>query len=163
MPQVWRGAVHVLAEWGSAMTTKSLLLRGGIHREVDLANVCASIGRLDPSKAWSIDIAPRDSLATLEQNSGVWKLYALIAATMGDRTARDVKRECKLCHGVPILRDADPEYRTAYDRVIKPLDYALKLEAMDFWPVTRLMRKSQKSAYLDEVQRQYGVYLERAA
>jgi hypothetical protein len=145
------------------MSTKPILLRGGIHRQVDLANVCARIGKLDPAKAWSIDIAPRDALASLEQNSGVWKLYALIAATMGDRTARDVKRECKLCHGVPILRDADAEYRTAYDRVVKPLDYALKLEAMDFWPVTRLMRKSQKSAYLDEVQRQYGVYLERAA
>lgn len=145
------------------MTAQTIIIRGGIHREIDLANAAARLAKLSPDKAWNIDVSPRDASATLEQNSGVWKLYALIAATFGDRTARDVKRECKLCHGVPILREADPEYRAAYDRVIKPLDYALKLEAMDFWPVTRLMRKGQKSAYLDEVQRQYGVYLERAA
>jgi hypothetical protein len=145
------------------MTSQTLIVRGGIHRELDLANAAARLAKLDPAKAWTLDISPRDPHASLEQNSGVWKLYALIAATFGDRTARDVKRECKLCHGVPILRAADPEYRAAYDRVIKPLDYALKLEAMDFWPVTRLMRKGQKSAYLDDVQRQYGVYLEAAA
>jgi len=145
------------------MNAQSIIVRAGIHREVDLANAWAKLEKLDPSKAWSLDVSPRDSLATLEQNSGVWKLYALIAGTFGDRTARDVKRECKLCHGVPILRNDDAEYRAAYDRVIKPLDYGLKLEAMDFWPVTRLMRKAQKSAYIDDVQRQYGVYLERAA
>ena len=95
------------------MTSQTMIIRGGIHREIDLANAAARLAKLDPAKAWNLDVSPRDASATLEQNSGVWKLYALIAATFGDRTARDVKRECKLCHGVPILREADPEYREA--------------------------------------------------
>lgn len=145
------------------MKYETVIVRGGIHHEVDSANAQARIAKLDPSKAWSVEISLRDPLRSLEQNAGVWKLYALIAGTFGDRTARDVARECKLCHGVPILRESDADYRQAYDRVIKPLEYGLKLEAMDFWPVTRLMRKGQLSAYLDDVQRQYGVYLEAAA
>lgn len=145
------------------MTTQTTIIRAGVHREVDLANTFARIEKLDRAKAWNIGMWPREPHATPEQNNGVWKLYTLIAVTFGDRTARDVMRECKLCHGVPILREADPAYRATYDRVIKPLDYALKLEAMDYWPVTRWMNKGQKSAYLDDVQRQYGVYLEAAA
>lgn len=145
------------------MTSQTIIIRGGIHREIDLANAAARLAKLDPAKAWNIDMSPRDASATLEQNSGVWKLYALIAGTLGDRTARDVKRECKLCHGVPLLREADADYRSTYDAVLKPLTYEQKLVAMDYWPVTRLMSKAQKSAYLDDVQRQYGVYLEAAA
>lgn len=144
------------------ITTQTCMLRAGLHREVDIANLAARAAKLPGRVAFRVEFVPAGP-ATLEQNSGVWKLYALIAGTLGDRTARDVKRECKLCHGVPLLREADADYRSTYDAVLKPLTYEQKLVAMDYWPVTRLMSKAQKSAYLDDVQRQYGVYLEAAA
>lgn len=99
---------------------------------------------------------------TLEQNSGVYQAYKLIALQSGD-TIRNVRRECKLCHGVPILRADDAEFRAAYDRAIKPLGYEVKLEVMDYWPVTSRMSKVQLSQYLDELQNTYSVQLERAA
>lgn len=99
---------------------------------------------------------------TLEQNSGVYQTYKLIALQSGD-TLRNVRRECKLCHGVPILRADDAEFRAAYDRAIKPLAYEIKLEVMDYWPVTSRMSKPQLSQYLSELQLTYNVSLERAA
>lgn len=144
------------------MKAKTLTLRGGIHRGVDLSQVVSALEALDNDAAFHVEITDA-GVASLEQNSGVYALYKAIALAMDDRTPRDVKRECKLCHGVPMLRAADPEYRAVYDAVLKPLTYAQKLQAMDYWPVTRLMSKAQKSDYIDEIQRQYGVYLERAA
>jgi len=81
-----------------------------------------------------------------------------IAQHFGDRTAEEVRGDCKLRFGVPILRSENEMFREKYDRLIKPLPYETKLEYMmeplDF-PVTRLMKTEQKTAYLDAVQRHY--------
>ena len=74
---------------------------------------------------------------------------------LGDnQTAEELRGYCKLHFGVPILRDAHEDFKAAYDRVIKPLSYELKLMAMmeplDF-PVTRLMTTKQKTDYLDQI------------
>ena len=84
----------------------------------------------------------------------VW--YAQIARELREDTALGVKCYCKLHHGVPILRSEDADFRAAYDSVIKPLSYEQKMEAMKFWPVTSLMNKGQKTAYLEAVQTDYG-------
>lgn len=144
------------------MKPKLITLRGGVHRGTDLSAAVSALEQLDNAIAYRVEITDARP-ASIEQNSGVYALYKAIALAMDDRTPRDVKRECKLCHGVPMLRAADPEYRAVYDAVLKPLPYERKLGAMDYWPVTRLMTKAQKSDYIDEIQRQYGVYLERAA
>lgn len=104
-----------------------------------------------------------DKARSLRQNGigHVW--YEQISRELGEDSPHDVKRFCKLHYGVPILRAEDEEFCTAYDRVIKPLPYERKLEAMDLLPVTSRMNVSQKSKYLEEVQRQYarrGVQLE---
>lgn len=106
---------------------------------------------------WELASVPR----TLEQNAGVYQAYKLIALEHGD-TIKNVRRECKLCHGVPILRADDAEFRAVYDKAIKPLDYEAKLEVMDYWPVTSRMTKAQLSQYLDELQNTYNVQLEAA-
>lgn len=76
-----------------------------------------------------------------------------IAEQLGDRTAEEVRGDGKLRFGVPILRAENEAFREKYDRLIKPRPYAEKLELMmepiDF-PVTRLMTKKQKTAYLDQ-------------
>lgn len=74
------------------------------------------------------------------------------AQQLGDRTAEDVRAYSKLHFGVPILRAESEAYCAAYDRLIRPLPYATKLEYMatpfDF-AVTRAMTTKQLTAYLD--------------
>jgi hypothetical protein len=82
-------------------------------------------------------------------------LWATEAAFQrGDLTAEEVRREWKLRHGVPILREDSAEFRELYDRAIKPLPYEMKLEAMAFIPVTSEMKVRQMVRYLDTVQRE---------
>lgn len=77
-----------------------------------------------------------------------------IASQKGDQTAEEIRGECKLRMGVPILRRDDEVFAEKYDRIIKPFPYEVKLEMMmeplDF-PVTRLMNTKQKTEYLDAV------------
>jgi len=81
------------------------------------------------------------------------------AEEQGDQTAEEYRGMCKLHCGVPLMRNEDPEFREAYDKVIKPMRYDHKLLAMqeplDF-PVTRLMSVEQKSRYLDAVHKFLG-------
>lgn len=82
-----------------------------------------------------------------------------------DRSMSQVEhvRFCKYTYGLPILCGADPGYRDKCRRLLGPLDYECRQEAMDHWPVTRLMTKAQESAYLEAVQAGYsrrGVPLE---
>lgn len=82
-----------------------------------------------------------------------------IAEQLGDRTPEEVRAECKLRFGVPILRAESEIFRKKYDRLIKSMPYETKLELMaepmDF-PITRLMNVKQKTQYLDAIQRHYA-------
>lgn len=94
--------------------------------------------------------------------SHVW--YGQIAAELRELSAHEVKRECKLCYGVPILRAEEPDFREKYDGMIKDrFSYEEKLVMMDFIPVTSLMNTDQLSRYLEAMQTAYakrGVILE---
>ena len=92
---------------------------------------------------------------SLNQNdiSHVW--YEQMAREDRQDDIQGHRRYCKLHHGVPILRADDADFREAYDAVIRPLAYDLKLKAMDHWPVTSLMNKAQMTKYLEEVQADY--------
>lgn len=68
-----------------------------------------------------------------------------------------MRAEFKLRHGVPILRREYPEFKETYDRVLKPLDYEDKIEAvrrLDL-SVTRLMTTKQQSEYMESIEREY--------
>lgn len=91
---------------------------------------------------------------SLSQNDISHAWYEQMAREDRQDDTQGHRRYCKLHHGVPILR-ADPDFREAYDAVIKPLAYELKLVAMDHWPVTSLMTKAQMSKYLEDVQEDY--------
>lgn len=101
--------------------------------------------------------------ATLCQNSLIHQWYKDWASQDGD-SIRGVTRRCKLYFGVPILRGDDSEYCRRYDGHIKGrFSVEEKLELMDFWPVTSLMSKKQKTLYLDTMQKEaalQGVRLE---
>jgi hypothetical protein len=102
-------------------------------------------------RPFTVDITDgRDRSA--EQNRLSHKWYKEITEQTGEDT-EDVRARCKLEIGVPILREGSEAFRKTYDRLIRPLDYADKLDlirATDM-PVTRLMTVAQMSTYMDQV------------
>lgn len=82
-----------------------------------------------------------------------------IATQLGDCTPEQVRGECKLRFGVPILREENDAFRMVYDRLIKPHTYAEKLEFMmepfDFG-VTRIMTTRQKTEFLNRMHQHYS-------
>lgn len=98
--------------------------------------------------------AARSSL----QNRLAQKWFTDIATQLGDRTHDEVRAECKLTFGVPILRAENEAFRVQYDRTLKPLPYEQKLEAVRVFdlPVTRLMTVKQMTAFMDAMQRHWA-------
>lgn len=91
---------------------------------------------------------------SLDQNRLQFLWAREAAEQRGDVTADEVRREWKLRHGVPILREESAEFRDTYDRAVKPLPYDQKLEAMHIIDVTSLMKVPQMVRYLDTIQRE---------
>ena len=91
---------------------------------------------------------------TRDQNALQWLWATEAANQLGDRTADELQRDWKLRHGVPILREESPQFRDTYDRMIKPLGYEQKLEAMQIVDVTSAMTVRQMVRFLDAVQRE---------
>lgn len=118
-----------------------------------LANVRANA--LLSSKAFVVQVVgPKRSL---DQNTISHAIYAQIAAQLEDQTVQEVRAECKLRFGIPILRAGNTEFKRMYDKAIRAtLDYEEKLAAMEFLPVTSLMDKAQFSEYLTTVIREYS-------
>lgn len=116
-----------------------------------------------PGKELSVTVKPYVKKRTKEQNALAFAWYTDVSTATQEDSPRDVRRYCKLHHGVPIMRTEDSDFRESYDAVIKPLAYELKLIAMDHWPVTSLMDTVQLSAYLNAVHDDYarkGIHLE---
>ena len=103
---------------------------------------------------------------SLDANAQTHVWYGQIARELGDTTAAAVHAECKLLHGVPILRAEDADFREQYDRLFKGrFSYAEKLEIMERFdfPVTRLMTTDQMNRYRDALRKAYaqrGIILE---
>ena len=87
-----------------------------------------------------------------EQNRLSQKWYAEISEQTGE-DREDVRARCKLEIGVPIMREASDKFRATYDRLIRPLDYEDKLALIrdTDMPVTRLMKVSDMTRYMDAV------------
>lgn len=133
------------------------------RNEEQLQSLCKHLAREIPEHGWKITWEAFCPKRSVDQNaiSHVW--YGQIAKQLREQSEGEVKCECKLHCGVPILRGEDAEFRKVYDMAIKPLTYEQKLEAMKIFPVTSLMSRKQLSRYLEAVQKMYaqlGVRLE---
>jgi hypothetical protein len=106
---------------------------------------------------FTVDVT-RGKRRSVEQNRLQRLWLNEISEQLGDRTAEEVRGECKLTIGVPMLRAENEAFREKYDAFVRPLPYEQKLafmmEPLDF-PVTRLMTTDQKRRYLDSLYRQY--------
>lgn len=94
-----------------------------------------------------------------EQNNLSQKWYGEIAEQTGE-DREEVRARCKLEIGVPILRHGSESFRKTYDRVIRPLDYADKLDLVrdTDMPVTRLMNVGQMTEYMDAVFKRHAEF-----
>jgi len=85
------------------------------------------------------------------QNRFAFEAYKQIAQILADRSVDDVRAECKLHCGVPMLRVENDAFREKYDQHVRGLPYETKLaimvEPFDF-PVTRLMSVKQMARYI---------------
>lgn len=93
---------------------------------------------------------------SVPQNSLVYALYGTIARQLDGESVTDIRRECKLDFGCPILRADNAEFREIYDAIIAPLDdREMQLRTMDWFQVTSRMNKAQCTAFINEVIREY--------
>jgi hypothetical protein len=92
----------------------------------------------------------------LSQNALSFAVYGQIASQSEDQTVREIRAECKLNYGVPILRAEDEGFNEHCALVIDPLTYEQQLKAMEWTDVTSKMSVKPFSRYMDEVIRVYS-------
>lgn len=78
-----------------------------------------------------------------------------ISRQLGDMSFEEVRAFNKLTFGVPALCQQDPKYQEQFDRVLGPLSYEQRLEAIQIFdiPVTRMLKVKPMSEYMDAVHR----------
>ena len=91
------------------------------------------------------------------QNKLAQRWFTDIARHFGDVTHEDVRADCKLRFGVPIMRRDSEPFRASYDPIMKHQTYEAKVAAIKAWdlPVTRLMGVKQMTEFMDAVQREF--------
>lgn len=122
-----------------------------IENEAALADFFTLLGglKLPITVEW---VQGRDRTGEQNRLQFLWAREA--AEQRGDRTPEEQRNEWKLRFGVPIMREDSPEFREVYDRLIKPLSYPQKIEAMELIAVTSLMKVRQMVRYLDAIERE---------
>lgn len=127
-----------------------------IETEHDRTQLLRYIGQQKLPLAVSMS---KGSKRSIKQNRLQRQWINEIADQLGDRTAEEVRGECKLTFGVPILRAENAKFCEEYDKSVKGLPYeqklALMMEPFDL-AVTRLMTTKQHTAYLDAIHRHYS-------
>lgn len=101
---------------------------------------------------------------TNPQNKTIHMWYGEAATKLGDTTAEDVRAECKLQFGVPILRRDNAAFLLEYDSTFKPLPYDRKraiFKALDP-AITSRMNVKQLTEYMEAMRQHFaqgGIYL----
>ena len=120
-----------------------------IRSHADMQTALAQIGQAQIP--CTLTLKPGEEKRRDRQNRFAFEAYKQIAQILGDRSVDDVRAECKLHCGVPMLRVEDDDFREKYDHHVRGLPYETKLaimvEPFDF-PVTRLMSVKQMARYI---------------
>jgi len=92
---------------------------------------------------------------SLDQNAlkEVW--YKEISERREDMSINDVRRECKLLYGVPILRRDSDMDNWLFQQTLDKLDHERKLKVMDSFDITSKMSTPQMKEYLNEINLEY--------
>lgn len=84
--------------------------------------------------------------------------YRDVSRQLSEQTDGEVRAECKVIHGAPILCAENERFDQAWQNLRAAMHHeaALKFVEHTELPVTSLMTVKQMSAYLDAVQRHYS-------
>lgn len=120
---------------------------------VDALSVLLKARKLPITVSWA-----QGATRTHAANRLAQRWFTDISMQLGDQTHEDVRAECKLRFGVPILRAENEAFCVSYDMTLRPLPYAAKVAAIKAFdlPVTRLMTTKQMSAFMTAVQQEYS-------
>lgn len=102
-------------------------------------------------------VISRDKTRTDRQNRTIHLWFKQIAQQRGDMTEAEVKAECNLTYGKPILARDDDEWASAFGYIFDSLSHLAKLKALRVFdiPITRRMNVKQLSEYIDQMQKDY--------
>ncbi len=109
----------------------------------------------DQDKAYEVVIREYSETRSLRQNALSHAWYREVERKGKEYTASQIKCLCKYHFGLNILRGDDPDYNEKCVKFIDPLPYELKLEAMEFFPVTSFFSTKQFNDYLKAVRQNY--------
>lgn len=86
-----------------------------------------------------------------------FRWYQDVARQLGDQDSEDVRADCKVTFGIPILSAGDDAFRRDWARSIGRFGHEGQREIVKRLqvPVTSLMKVAQMTAYLDAMQRRY--------
>ena len=92
------------------------------------------------------------------QNRLAQRWFADIARQVGDMTHSEVRADCKVTFGVPIMAEENDAFRQTWAETFGALNYQAMRKAVEVLepPVTRLMNVKQMSEFMDAIQRHYG-------
>jgi len=115
----------------------------------DAKRIAVAVSKLEPTKEkpYTVKISIDDESRSNKQN----RLSFLWFRVLGDATGHGEKFErhvCKLTYGVPILLE-DAEFNAFFAEAIAPMAYEQQLSAMEYVPVTRLMKVKEFAQYLN--------------
>ena len=94
---------------------------------------------------------------TKAQNRLVHRWFGDIAAQDGDKSPADVKAECNLIYGRPIMARDFPDWTAAFGYLFDSLSWEAKVKAIRVLdvPFTRRMNVKQLCEYMDQMERDY--------
>lgn len=86
-----------------------------------------------------------------------FRWYMDAARQLGDQTAAQVRAECKVVFGAPIVCAGNPEFAAAWNGLRERMSHEKILEFVEATelPVTSIMLAPQMREYMDAVQRHY--------
>jgi len=127
-----------------------------ITSAVDLARTLTTIG-LREDFPFQIIVLKGKEARTKKQNRLVHMWFNEIAQQKGDETSADIKIDCNIAYGRPILARDDPEWDAVFEWVFRDLNIERKRKAVKVLdvPFTRKMSVKQLTEYMDNMGRDY--------
>ena len=114
-------------------------------------NAIAQIKKLNYDEPHEVTIKPFRQDRSLAQNRLAFKWYKERADQIHN-TPEHERNYCKLHYGCPILMVVDTDFAEIFMDAIHHLPYDQQLKAMEYLPVTRLMKVKEFSEYLNTVE-----------
>lgn len=126
---------------------RTVAQRGLAHRLIDAAPVDAVV-----------TVKEAKEIRTAAQNRLIHRWFGDIARELVGQPPADIKAECNLTYGRPILARDDEEWNAAFGYIFDALNLPSKLKAIRVLdiPFTRRMTVKQLSEYMDQMQRDYA-------